>query len=88
MVLLCSKHHRAVHEGGYICSLTSDHGELHFLRPDGQPIELPPTDRAGHAFADPLAPEAGRSLWSGEHLDLDLAVEALCLLEARGALTT
>jgi hypothetical protein len=81
MVLLCSKHHRAVHEGGYICRLTSDHGELTFLRPDGQPVDLPPTNQASHAFAHPPAPDAGRSLWAGEHLDLDLAVQGLCLLE-------
>jgi len=82
MVLLCSKHHRAVHEGGYFCGLRSDHGEVHFLRPDGQPIDLPPIDRASHTFADPPAPDAGRSLWSGERLDLGLAVEGLWLAEA------
>ncbi len=85
MVLLCSKHHRAVHEGGYLCSLTSEHGELIFLGPDGRPIELPPTDKASHAFAVSPAVDAGRSLWSGEHLDLDLAVEGLCLLEEHPA---
>ncbi len=79
LVLLCSKHHRAVHEGGYICRLASEHGELIFLRPDGQPIDLPPTDQASHAFANSPVPDAGRSLWSGEHLDLSLAVEGLCL---------
>ena len=81
MVLLCSKHHRAVHEGGYFCSLTDDRGELQFAGPDGQPLELPPTDQASNAFADGPAPGTGRSLWSGEHLDLDLAVEALLVLE-------
>jgi len=83
MVLLCSKHHRAVHEGGYICSLSSQVGELQFLRPDGRPVELPATNQASDAFADPPHPDAGRSEWSGEHLDLGLAVEALCLLEER-----
>jgi hypothetical protein len=81
MVLLCSKHHRAVHEGGYICRLSSEHGELIFLRPDGRPIELPPTDEASSAFAYQAATDAGRSLWAGEHLDLDLAVAGLCLLD-------
>ena len=83
MVLLCSKHHRAVHEGGYVCHLTSEHSELSFLRPDGQPVELPPTDQASHVFAHPPVPDAGRCLWAGEHLDLDLAVEGLCHLKAQ-----
>jgi hypothetical protein len=82
MALLCSKHHRAVHEGGYTCRLVSEHGELSFLRPDGRPIERPPTDQASNTFTEPPADDAGRSLWSGEHLDLGLAVEGLCLLDA------
>jgi hypothetical protein len=77
MARLCSKHHRAVHEGGWICRLTSEGGELEFLQPDGQPIVLPPTDQASDAFAHQPEPDAGRSLWAGERLDLNLAVEGL-----------
>jgi len=37
MVLLCSQHHRMVHEGGY--SILSDHaGSLYFKRPDGKAV--------------------------------------------------
>lgn len=45
MTLLCWRHHRLVHEGGY--QLHRDQrGELHFLRPDGTEVERFPTYRS------------------------------------------
>ncbi len=41
-VLLCRRHHRAVHEEGFSMELTSD-GEVRFYRPDGRPFPEAPT---------------------------------------------
>jgi hypothetical protein len=40
MVLLCARHHRLVHEGGFRLSGTA--AALRFERPDGSPIVVPP----------------------------------------------
>ena len=86
LVLLCRRHHRAVHEEGYRIERGED-GELRFFRPQGWEIpEVPPPPPL---FEDPLAeltalleteaitidPKAGLPLWQGEHLDLGLAIE-------------
>jgi hypothetical protein len=82
LVLLCSKHHRAVHEGGYICRARADGAEVEFLRPDGSPIELP--SAAGDTtrrLPIELPPDAGTCRWgAGERLDLEMAVDGLCEL--------
>ncbi|MFP5352715.1 MAG: DUF222 domain-containing protein [Actinomycetota bacterium] len=45
LTLLCLRHHRLVHEGGY--QLHRDPaGELHFVRPDGTEVERVPTCRS------------------------------------------
>jgi len=41
LALLCSTHHRAVHEGGYSFRKTEE-GELCFHSPDGQRLEATP----------------------------------------------
>ncbi|MEW6471251.1 MAG: DUF222 domain-containing protein [Actinomycetota bacterium] len=83
VILLCSKHHRAVHEGGYICRASTNGAEIEFLRPDGSPIHLP--SAAGSPLTRlpiPLADDAGTCLWgAGEKLDLHEAVD--CLLDLR-----
>ena len=41
LVLLCRRHHRAVHEGGW--SIAGDPGgELRFIRPNGRPLDTRP----------------------------------------------
>ncbi len=38
LLLLCSHHHRLVHEGGFTVERTRD-GSVYFARPDGRPVE-------------------------------------------------
>ena len=92
LVLLCRKHHRALHEEGYRLERGSERGsdgEFRFLRPDGRPIpEAPPppavADDALAALARQLI-EAGVDLdelggdprWDGGGLDLAWAVDGL-----------
>ena len=41
LVLLCRRHHRAVHEGGFAIAQQPD-GSATFFRPDGKPLEAAP----------------------------------------------
>jgi hypothetical protein len=82
-VLLCRRHHRAVHEDGF--GITMTEGALTFLRPDGRPLpEAPPppalpedtvamlrdTSPSMHGWtAAPLA-------WPGHRLDMDQTLRA------------
>jgi hypothetical protein len=61
LVLLCRRHHRAVHEEGFAVLCHAD-GELTFLRPDGVPIPMAPAlpDREPSEGATPLAPTSTR----------------------------
>ena len=88
LVLLCRRHHRAVHEEGYQVERQPD-DQLRFRRPDGQVIpDVPPSpDPPG----DPVAAirarneEQGLALhartaipgWLGERLDVDYAIGVL-----------
>jgi 5-methylcytosine-specific restriction endonuclease McrA len=88
LVLLCRRHHHAVHEEGYRVSRGPD-GTLDFRRPDGRPLpEVPPT---APVPADPIrtlhAQHAALGLrlhartacpgWLGERLDLGWALDIL-----------
>ena len=88
LVLLCRRHHHAVHEEGYRVSRGSD-GTLEFRRPDGRPLpEVPPT---APVPADPIhalhAQDAALGLrlhartacpgWLGERLDVGWALAVL-----------
>ena len=88
LVLLCRRHHHAVHEEGYRVFRGPD-GALDFRRPDGRPLpEVPPTDPVP---ADPIhtlhAQHAAQGLrlhartacpgWLGERLDLGWALNVL-----------
>ena len=88
LVLLCRRHHRAVHEGGFRVTLDAA-GDVCFLRPDGRPLaEAPPAPAwTGPALGptnDRLA-AAGIAIdartatpaWQGERLDLDWALSVL-----------
>ena len=39
LILLCSHHHRLVHEGGFTIATRRD-GSRYFARPDGRPVEI------------------------------------------------
>ena len=82
LVLLCRRHHRAVHEDGF--RLEMDDGLPSFRRPDGTPLpESPERDRLD---VDPVeilrdryaaAPAGPAPLCGGGRLDLDWAIAAL-----------
>jgi 5-methylcytosine-specific restriction endonuclease McrA len=88
LVLLCRRHHRAVHEEGYHVARQPD-GALRFRRPDGRPFpEVPPPPavpadpvqalRARH-HAEGLRLHARTACpdWLGERLDLAWALDVL-----------
>ena len=88
LVLLCRRHHRAVHEEGFRVTLDAA-GGVEFLRPDGRP--LPEAPAAPEWTGPPLAPVTARLQhegvaidadtatpdWRGERLDLDWAIHVL-----------
>ena len=88
LVLLCRRHHRAVHEEGFGVTLGDD-GEAHFVRPDGRPLPEAPVSPT--VKGTPLAPVTARlaragirfgphtatPAWRGERLDVDWAVSVL-----------
>ena len=87
LVLLCRRHHRAVHEDGFRLQVDAG-GAMTFLRPDGRPLPEAPETPAwnGPALAPVnrrLAP-AGIGIdadtaprWQGERLDLGWAISVL-----------
>jgi 5-methylcytosine-specific restriction endonuclease McrA len=88
LVLLCRRHHRAVHEEGYRVARGAD-GALRFARPDGRalpdvpPAPAVPADPIGalerrHA-ADGLRLHARTACpsWLGERLDVGWAIDVL-----------
>ena len=84
LVSLCRFHHRLVHEGKAAIQ-TLDDGAFRFVRPDGESFDslLPsPTDwrelvAANLAAAIEITPKTAITRWTGESLNLGLAVEAL-----------
>jgi 5-methylcytosine-specific restriction endonuclease McrA len=88
LVLLCRRHHRAVHEEGYRVARGPD-GALRFARPDGLPLpDVPP---APAVPADPIGSLESRHAadglrlhartacpaWLGERLDVGWAIDVL-----------
>ena len=88
LVLLCRRHHRAVHEEGFGVTLAAA-GGVRFVRPDGRPLPVAPA--APSWSGAPLAPVAARldregvaidphtatPAWRGERLDVGWAVGLL-----------
>ncbi len=95
LVLLCRRHHRAVHEEGYQVTRGLD-GGLEFRRPDGQPLPhvlAPPVTPADPVRALTLQHEeqgleidqrTSRPTWGGERLDLGWALSVLHPAAAAG----
>ena len=78
LVLLCRRHHRAVHEGGFGVIRGRD-GALTFLRPDGAPLQVAPArretcpgsaTRRTHVIGTPPT-------WDGTPFDLPWAIDVL-----------
>jgi 5-methylcytosine-specific restriction endonuclease McrA len=88
LVLLCRRHHRAVHEEGYQVARGPD-GTLRFRRPDGRPLpEVPPayavpgdpaTALRAHHESHGLHLHARTACpgWLGERLDVGWAIDVL-----------
>jgi len=86
LVLLCRRHHRLVHEGGFGIRQTAG-GEIIFSDPQGQDIPTTPETRsrgnvfalfAAHRQADlDITPQTPIPNWLGERMDDSMAVEGL-----------
>ena len=88
LLLVCRRHHRAVHEEGFTVEL-GDAGKARFFWPDGRPLpDVPPAPTwAGTPLAstDAHLETAGLRIdrhtatpdWHGERLDLDWAITVL-----------
>ena len=88
LVLLCRRHHRAVHEEGFRVMLDAS-GNAEFVGPDGRPLpEAPaPPDWTGRPLAPVRArlkrdgisidPDTLTPDWRGERLDLDWVIHQL-----------
>jgi hypothetical protein len=87
LMLVCRRHHRALHEGGFRVVLSSA-GEFTFYRPDGRPLpdspalpraqDAPATLDATHrALGLGINASTALSGWRGERLDLHYAIRTL-----------
>jgi hypothetical protein len=69
LVLLCRRHHRAVHEDGFTVVRRRD-GSASFFHPDGQPLDVAPLPpRWASDLTDPLSPTVGRMATAGLTID-------------------
>ena len=92
LVLLCRRHHRAVHEEGFAVRMGAT-GEAEFHWPDGRPLPagppLAPTDARLDAGGIAIGPDTATPDWHGERLDLVYAIDVLWTpRDAADAMTT
>ena len=94
LVTLCRSHHRMVHTGDIVMRPGED-GGWRFSRSDGRPYQQGYTDNAPsyewnsiHAVHEAerirIGPRTAVTRWTGERMDYDLAVFALCSSVKRG----
>ena len=77
LMLVCRRHHRLLHEGGYTIERDGT-GRRTFVRPDGRPIEMaPPLSRTRHE--PPAGRASARSLpcWDGTPFNVAYAIDVL-----------
>jgi len=84
--LLCRRHHRLLHEGGFSVAV-AEAGELVFRRPDGGVLERCPAPgrsrpgalgaRRKRRLGAAIGPDTSATRFPGERLDYDIAVEGL-----------
>ena len=89
LVLLCRRHHRFVHEGGFGLEKVAD-GRIRFTRPDGRIIDDHPRLRGGTTEALRCAnQQAGQAIdassWiiPGDVLDYGIAIGGLLSLQPK-----
>jgi hypothetical protein len=95
LVQLCRFHHRQVHEGRVLI-MRLDDGGLRFIRPDGRtfessiPASMKPCPEwrqspvVNHPHGPDINPRTATTLWRGERMDYDLAIDVLLRKAARG----
>jgi len=78
LVLLCRRHHRAVHEGGFSVIRGRD-GVLTFVRPDGAPLHAAPAAPLEPPGLEDMTPLVCGTLptWDGTRFDLPWAIDVL-----------
>ena len=72
LVLLCRRHHRAVHEGGFRVA-TGEGGAFVFRRPDGERFDAAPSP--GERGVTSVAPVEPPKPWDGTRFDLGWAID-------------
>jgi hypothetical protein len=76
LVLVCRRHHRLVHEGGYGVELVG--GEATFIRPDGRRIAMAPLlSSDGALVVDGRVGSRSLRCWDGTRLDVGYAIDVL-----------
>ena len=83
LVLLCRRHHVAIHDEGFtVSSTTGIDSNWQFHRPDGVPIPRQPhcdrTIESNPPAPSPMDPENIRPGWRGERFSLADSVAAFC----------
>ena len=89
LVLLCRRHHRLVHEGGFDVRSTAE-GRLTFIRPDGVPVPEVPLPMRASETVEAKNRRAGltadaqtcQSQWDGQDMDYHMAVDAILACSA------
>ena len=88
LVLLCRRHHRAVHEEGFLVRMGAS-DDATFCWPDGRPfpavaaaprwsgLPLAPADARLAAAGIEIGPDTATPDWHGERLDLGYAIDVL-----------
>ena len=74
--LVCRRHHRLVHEGGWDVEVTA--GATTFIRPDGRPlVPAPASSSAGELTADSGVNARSLRCWDGTPFNVGYAIDVL-----------
>jgi len=77
LVLLCRRHHRAVHEGGFGMMTDAD-GRMTFLRPNGTVLEAAPAlPVSPGGNGPPISGIDDLPVWDGTSFDVGYAIDVL-----------
>ena len=76
LVLVCRRHHRAVHEGGFGLMTDAD-GRMTFLCPDGTVFEAAPALSVTVGRNEPLPVADHLPAWDGTPFDVVYAIDVL-----------